>query len=845
VITRICRRSSAGTRVLAGLLTAMAAGLGTAPALAQAPQPGPAMAQAPFAMTYSGRIVVRADRTATEVSTKRFKILAPGAIQPLSQQRVAFIEGMQKLEIIEAYTEKADGRKVPVAPASIITRDASSGGEASFTRDQKERIIIFPDVEVGDTLVMTNRAEELRSVFPGQFFDTDIFPRSVPVASARIVIEAPIALELQVKTTGAGLTDQVEDVGAIRRHTITLAPRAYVPEEPGAVSPLDREPMLLVSTFKSYQELGLAYRAEALPKAFVTPEIRALANEITKGIDDRKAQAAAIDAWMKKNIRYVALYMASGRVVPNDAMTVLRNKLGDCKDKATLMAALLAAKGIASEQVLINLGNAYTLPEPPTMAVLNHAILYLPELDLYVDPTVTQSAFGVLAPEAYDKPVVRVSASGVTLAHTPAMRPQDHSYHIHTIINVAADGGVSGRSAESGTGVFGIVLRAAAGAVQNLGSEAAAQRQLQSFNTPGAGRYHLGNSAQAADPVVITNAFNLQEHLKLPASGPAYIPHGMPLVVRPGGFLLGHRLSGRRSAFPCYAGQQTEDVDVTFAPGLPMPMPIVSRTLNNAAFSYRSSYAIEGRTLKIHREFISHVSRQTCAPEVEAQIAEDFKLVAMNMSNMFNFGAVASVAPPKQPQPIAPPRPASAEPPKQPHMQEATRVVPSDQKRRIDFISWLEPDCSTPELPVLRILEQPKNGKLVVERGTGFTSFPQSNPRYECNRRKSDGITVVYEPNARFAGVDSITIEAIFPSGSAVKRHYAIEVKAVESVSSATPTIAPTPVATTPRTAVESIPATVGTRCIANSECGSGVCHPVTKLCMVSAAAAQAASSTR
>ena len=205
--------------------------------------------------------------------------------------------------------------------------------------------------------------------------------------------------------------------------------------------------------------MGLAYRAAALPKAAVTPEIVSLANEITKGIEDKKAQAIAIDAWMKKNIRYVAVYLSLGRVIPNDASAVLRNKFGDCKDKATLMSALLAAKGIASEEVLINLGNAYTLPEPPTMAVLNHVILYLPELDLYADPTVTQSAFGVLAPEAYDKPVVRVSAAGATLARTPAMTAQHHTYHVRTVINVAADGAVSGRTEESGTGVFGIVLR--------------------------------------------------------------------------------------------------------------------------------------------------------------------------------------------------------------------------------------------------------------------------------------------------------------------------------------------------------------------------------------------------
>ena len=73
------------------------------------------------------------------------------------------------------------------------------------------------------------------------------------------------------------------------------------------------------------------------------------------------------------------------------------------------------AKGISSEQALINLGNAYTLPEPPTMVALNHVILY-PEFDLYDDPTANFAAFGVLAAENYDKPVVRVSAAGATLA---------------------------------------------------------------------------------------------------------------------------------------------------------------------------------------------------------------------------------------------------------------------------------------------------------------------------------------------------------------------------------------------------------------------------------------------
>ena len=50
-------------------------------------------------------------------------------------------------------------------------------------------------------------------------------------------------------------------------------------------------------------------------------------------------------------------------MIANDPATIVKNKFGDCKDHAILMAALLAAKGIASEQVLINLGDVYTLPE--------------------------------------------------------------------------------------------------------------------------------------------------------------------------------------------------------------------------------------------------------------------------------------------------------------------------------------------------------------------------------------------------------------------------------------------------------------------------------------------------
>jgi hypothetical protein len=722
-------------------------------AIADAQQPTQApTAQAPFTTEYEGQVTIRPDLTTTEVATKRIKILAPSVVQALSQQHLPFIEGMQTLAVVEAFTEKADGRRIPVNPDEIITQDAAAGLLATYLRDLKQKVVIYPDVGVGDTLVLTTKVEQLSHIFPGHMFEVDLFPRSQSFAAARVTIEAPAALDLRVMAMGG--RDEVEEAGDIRRHTVSFSGNPYRPEEAGAVSPFDRDAMLLASTFKSYEELGRAFGDAAAPKAAVTPEIAALAEEITKGITDRKQQAAAIDAWMKKNIRYVAVYLSLGRVVPHDAATVLAEKFGDCKDKVTLMSALLAAKGIASEAGLINLGNAYTLPQPPTLATLNHVILYLPELNLYDDPTVSWAAFGVLSPDAYDKPVVRIAGPAVMLARTPAMRPQDHVAHAVTRISVAPDGTMRGETRESNTGIFATGLRLAGGAVQSLGSETAALRQLQGYNTPGTGRFDLGNIVETVDPAVTTGTFTLTDHFKAPAAGGrALIPVGMPLTARPGVFLLGARLAGRQSAFVCYAGTQIEDIEATFAPGLPLPIPLRPTSIDNPSFSYHSTFALEGRTLKIHREFISRVAGQACPAELEARITNEMNTVRIDVNTNYAFSA-PSLGP------------------------DVTRVAVMDQKLRLDFWSTLNPDCSSAGYVSVRITEQAQHGSVAIDHGTGFSGYAQGDNRFDCNNRPTEGTVISYTPETGFTGADSLTIDTISPTGGVLKRHYQISIYA-------------------------------------------------------------------
>jgi hypothetical protein len=77
----------------------------------------------------------------------------------------------------------------------------------------------------------------------------------------------------------------------------------------------------------------------------------------------------------------------------------------------------------------------------------------------------------------------------------------------------------------------------------------------------------------------------------------------------------------------------------------------------------------------------------------------------------------------------------------------------------------------------VRILVQPQHGRLMVQKGRGFTSFEKDNQRYDCNRRKSDGTFVFYQPERGYAGKDLITLDIIFPTGQASQRRYAIDVR--------------------------------------------------------------------
>jgi len=75
-----------------------------------------------------------------------------------------------------------------------------------------------------------------------------------------------------------------------------------------------------------------------------------------------------------------------------------------------------------------------------------------------------------------------------------------------------------------------------------------------------------------------------------------------------------------------------------------------------------------------------------------------------------------------------------------------------------------------------RTIEPPKHGKISIDRGAGYSNFPQNNPRFDCNKNQSEGVKITYEPNRGFVGDNTLTVDILYADKSVSRRHYSIKV---------------------------------------------------------------------
>ncbi len=556
---------------------------------------------------YVQHFVVQRDGSYSMTVDNEKTIAEARAVQAHSQYYISYNRSLDDLSEVEAYTQKPDGRRIAVGTHHIKDQQEAASADAPMFQDTRLKIIVFPDVAVGDRLVVHYVLRRHTPLFPGFFEDLSSSQFHLQ-RDFRLVYDMPADMPLQADAVGFA---PVPAAGAPGRRVYQWrylnGPNHRIESE--SVSYLDYGKRLAVSTFPDYAAFARAYDQRARARTLPNAAIAALATQITSGLTGERARALALSDWVRRNIRYVAVYIGPGGVVPHPAATVLENRYGDCKDHAALLEALLRAAGIDSSAALVNSGNAYRLPTAPTLGIFNHVMTHIASLDLYLDSTAESVAAGYLPSSVLGKPVL-LARSG-QLARTPIRQLEKN--RTSTRFDVGSHGRSTFRILKVSEGAIAEPYRQAVRDTRQSERELFVRNMLQGLGQKGDGVFDPGRLDSNSDEYSMRLTGESENFADLPG------PTGLATTFNFWGglgdtvFALGQE-NQRRQDFMCPAIDTEEETAFAFPKGVRILALPRALSLRDAHFYYQSRYLRRANTVIVRRQMRFQNDSMVCSP---------------------------------------------------------------------------------------------------------------------------------------------------------------------------------------------------------------------------------------
>jgi hypothetical protein len=126
---------------------------------------------------------------------------------------------------------------------------------------------------------------------------------------------------------------------------------------------------------QSWHDVGTWYLDLARGRRDASPEIQSKMRELTSAAPDLLTKMRALATYVQSDVRYVAIELGIGGYQPHAAAQVLTNHYGDCKDKATLLSAMLKELGVDSTYLIVNANRGAVSADTPVNLGFNHAVL--------------------------------------------------------------------------------------------------------------------------------------------------------------------------------------------------------------------------------------------------------------------------------------------------------------------------------------------------------------------------------------------------------------------------------------------------------------------------------------
>jgi hypothetical protein len=396
------------------------------------------------------------DRAHTHVR-KTVKILKPSGedLGVLSEAVAPF----RKINDLKGWLFLPDGGTRTLSKEHIV--EIGAKGMSAYYDDSRTLVASFAEIKTGTVAAFEYDIEENDYT---SFFQSFVFQKQQPVKFAQVSVVLPEGWHLnKAEWRADGIVYERQG----NRHVWTANDLAYQPEEPlmppwGFLSRRVAFTCYSASDSKSTQFAdwqAVARWCDEIHRASAVPDetVATRAKQLAQGFVTPAEKVQAVAAFVRDEIRYVAVEIDKGRWEPRLAATTLYNRYGDCKDKTALMRALLQALNIPSVPVMANTGFAVQ-PALPTPFQFNHCIVgisveHLPELAqvstassqgwLFFDPTDPSRRLGELPTPLQGGSVLLATPAASELYRLPHRAPEDFRRRFRAEAYLNSDGSLT------------------------------------------------------------------------------------------------------------------------------------------------------------------------------------------------------------------------------------------------------------------------------------------------------------------------------------------------------------------------------------------------------------------
>ncbi len=345
----------------------------------------------------NGPLVILANTHVTEVfpsgNTGRyvqaiFRINNPQGADALSVYSVTYDPATEQVRYLSAHVVHPDGTSADAPEAGDQPISQSVGYETFY--DVRNKYVEMPAMRAGDFVEIAYRVlpTTLESLYGDYFGELDQFGGPAPTLFEQYVVLTPASKHVYFKAVrfqGAA-SEHTAGGQTVYRWSARNLPAQVT--EPNAPPDIETSPYVAVSAFGTWDQFGRWYIGLIRDTFVMNDEMVQTVNQLVAGKTTEKAKAEAIYHWVIQNTHYVALEFGIHGYRPYPVTQVFHRRFGDCKDKASLLIAMLHQAGISSQFVLVRVRELGLVdPTIPSVADFDHAIVYVPDLKLYLDGT--------------------------------------------------------------------------------------------------------------------------------------------------------------------------------------------------------------------------------------------------------------------------------------------------------------------------------------------------------------------------------------------------------------------------------------------------------------------------